>query len=127
MHLWVHPWVHLWVSSRPAALPSCTSTEAISGCSAPDANCPSTGACTAVWSRLRVRRTFRRVQRTKELLMQTVLISGGGIAGPVLAHWLHRHGFRATVVERAPGPRPGGQAVDVRGVALDVVERMGLL
>ncbi|MFF1957486.1 FAD-dependent monooxygenase [Streptomyces sp. NPDC058220] len=59
--------------------------------------------------------------------MQTVLISGGGIAGPVLAYWLHRHGFRATVVERAPGPRPGGQAVDVRGVALDVVERMGLL
>ncbi|WP_225824107.1 FAD-dependent monooxygenase [Streptomyces naphthomycinicus] len=58
--------------------------------------------------------------------MQTVLISGGGIAGPVLAYWLHRHGFRTTVVERAPGLRPGGQAVDVRGVALDVVERMGL-
>ncbi|MEV0844319.1 FAD-dependent monooxygenase [Streptomyces sp. NPDC049954] len=59
--------------------------------------------------------------------MQTVLISGGGIAGPVLAYWLRRHGFEVTVVERAPGPRPGGQAVDVRGVALDVVERMGLL
>lgn len=59
--------------------------------------------------------------------MQTVLISGGGIAGPALAFWLHRHGFSATVVERATGPRPGGQAVDIRGVALDVVERMGLL
>ncbi|WP_328926667.1 FAD-dependent monooxygenase [Streptomyces sp. NBC_00190] len=59
--------------------------------------------------------------------MQTVLISGGGIAGPVLAHWLRRHGFAPTVVERAPGRRPGGQAVDIRGVALDVVERMGLL
>ncbi|QKW08402.1 FAD-dependent monooxygenase [Streptomyces sp. NA04227] len=59
--------------------------------------------------------------------MQTVLVSGGGIAGPALAHWLHRHGFRTTVVERAPGPRPGGQAVDVRGVALTVIERMGLL
>ncbi|MEU0840845.1 FAD-dependent monooxygenase [Streptomyces sp. NPDC005962] len=59
--------------------------------------------------------------------MQTVLISGGGIAGPVLAYWLHRHGFKVTVVERAPHPRPGGQAVDVRGVALDVVERMNLL
>ncbi|BDM74306.1 hypothetical protein HEK616_77930 (plasmid) [Streptomyces nigrescens] len=58
--------------------------------------------------------------------MQTVLISGGGIAGPVLAYWLHRHGFAPTVVERAPGPRPGGQAVDIRGVALDVIERMGL-
>ncbi|CAM5375701.1 FAD-dependent monooxygenase [Streptomyces tanashiensis] len=59
--------------------------------------------------------------------MRTVLISGGGIAGPVLAHWLHRRGFAPTVVERAPGRRPGGQAVDIRGVALDVVERMGLL
>ncbi|MEU9233857.1 FAD-dependent monooxygenase [Streptomyces subrutilus] len=59
--------------------------------------------------------------------MQTVLISGGGVAGPVLAYWLHRHGFGTTVVERAPGPRPGGQAVDVRGVALGVLARMGLL
>ncbi|MFF0965928.1 FAD-dependent monooxygenase [Streptomyces sp. NPDC003703] len=59
--------------------------------------------------------------------MQTVLVSGGGTAGPVLAHWLLHRGFAPTVVERAPGPRPGGQAVDVRGVALDVVERMGLL
>uniref|UniRef100_A0AAU2JQB3 FAD-dependent monooxygenase n=1 Tax=Streptomyces sp. NBC_00049 TaxID=2903617 RepID=A0AAU2JQB3_9ACTN len=59
--------------------------------------------------------------------MQTVLISGGGIAGPVLAYWLSRHGFAPTVVERAPDLRPGGQAVDIRGVALDVVEQMGLL
>ncbi|GGX80075.1 FAD-dependent monooxygenase [Streptomyces fructofermentans] len=58
--------------------------------------------------------------------MQTVLISGGGIAGPVLAHWLRRHGFVPTVVERARTPRPGGQAVDIRGVALEVVERTGL-
>ncbi|MDX2827118.1 FAD-dependent monooxygenase [Streptomyces ipomoeae] len=59
--------------------------------------------------------------------MQTVLISGSGIAGPVLAYWLRHHGFAPTVVERAPGQRPGGQAVDIRGVALEVVERMGLL
>jgi 2-polyprenyl-6-methoxyphenol hydroxylase-like FAD-dependent oxidoreductase len=59
--------------------------------------------------------------------MQTVLISGGGIAGPALAYWLHRRGFAVTVVERASAPRPGGQAVDIRGVALDVIDRMGLL
>ncbi|MEU0402958.1 FAD-dependent monooxygenase [Streptomyces sp. NPDC006197] len=59
--------------------------------------------------------------------MQTVLVSGGGIAGPVLAYWLRRHGFAPTVVERASNRRPGGQAVDIRGVALEVVERMGLL
>ncbi|WP_327681421.1 FAD-dependent monooxygenase [Kitasatospora sp. NBC_00458] len=58
--------------------------------------------------------------------MKTVLVSGGGIAGTALAFWLHRHGFAPTVVELAPGPRTGGQAVDVRGVALDVVERMGV-
>ncbi|MCT9090261.1 FAD-dependent monooxygenase [Streptomyces sp. ASQP_92] len=47
--------------------------------------------------------------------------------GCALAYWSRRHGFAPTVVERAPGTRPGGQAVDIRGVALDVVERMGLL
>jgi 2-polyprenyl-6-methoxyphenol hydroxylase-like FAD-dependent oxidoreductase len=55
-----------------------------------------------------------------------VLISGAGIAGPALALWLHRAGADVTVVERADRPRPGGQAVDVRGVARGVVERMGL-
>ncbi|WP_306369238.1 FAD-dependent monooxygenase [Nocardiopsis sp. CC223A] len=56
-----------------------------------------------------------------------VLISGAGVAGPALAHWLHHHGIRATVVERAPAPRPGGYAIDLRGVAIDVAERMGVL
>ena len=56
-----------------------------------------------------------------------VLISGGGIAGPALAFWLHHSGADVTIVERAPGPRPGGHAVDVRGVARGVVEQMGLM
>jgi 2-polyprenyl-6-methoxyphenol hydroxylase-like FAD-dependent oxidoreductase len=55
-----------------------------------------------------------------------VLISGGGIAGPALAFWLHRAGAEVTVVERAEAPRPGGHAVDVRGVARGLIERMGL-
>ncbi|WP_406140156.1 FAD-dependent monooxygenase [Streptomyces sp. NBC_01089] len=57
----------------------------------------------------------------------SVLISGAGIAGAALAYWLDRYGFRVTVVERAPDLRGGGQAVDVRGSALRVIERMGLL
>jgi 2-polyprenyl-6-methoxyphenol hydroxylase-like FAD-dependent oxidoreductase len=57
----------------------------------------------------------------------SVLISGAGIAGPALAFWLQRFGFGPTVVERAPAPRAGGQAVDVRGEARDVVHWMGLL
>ncbi|MEV0581478.1 FAD-dependent monooxygenase [Nonomuraea sp. NPDC050310] len=57
-----------------------------------------------------------------------VLISGGGIAGPALAYWLHRHGFAATVVEKAPAPRDGGHAVDFRGeVHLSLLRSMGLL
>jgi 2-polyprenyl-6-methoxyphenol hydroxylase-like FAD-dependent oxidoreductase len=56
-----------------------------------------------------------------------VLVSGGGIAGPALAFWLRRYGIAATVIERAAGLRPGGHAVDVRGVARGVVETMGLM
>lgn len=56
----------------------------------------------------------------------TVLVSGASIAGPALAHWLHRRGAEVTVVEQAPGLRPGGQAVDARGVAKEVIRRMGL-
>ncbi|WP_350281186.1 FAD-dependent monooxygenase [Kribbella sp. HUAS MG21] len=59
--------------------------------------------------------------------MKTVLISGGGIAGPALAFWLRRFGFAPTVVEIAPAPRPGGQTVDLRGVSRVVADRMGLL
>lgn len=57
----------------------------------------------------------------------TVLISGAGIAGPALAYWLRRHGFAPTVVERYPALRPGGQAIDIRGAARDVIEKMGLM
>ncbi len=57
----------------------------------------------------------------------TVLISGAGIAGPALAFWLTRSGYQVFVVETAPGIRPGGQTVDLRGAGGDVVERMGLL
>src|SRR4029077_4168221 len=48
-------------------------------------------------------------------------------AGTALAYWLGQHGYSVTVVERYPGLRPGGQAIDVRGPALSVLERMGLL
>jgi 2-polyprenyl-6-methoxyphenol hydroxylase-like FAD-dependent oxidoreductase len=55
-----------------------------------------------------------------------VLVTGASIAGPALAHWLCRRGAEVTVVEQAPGLRPGGQAVDARGVAKEVIRRMGL-
>jgi 2-polyprenyl-6-methoxyphenol hydroxylase-like FAD-dependent oxidoreductase len=55
-----------------------------------------------------------------------VLVSGASIAGPALAHWLRRRGAEVNVVEQSPGLRPGGQAVDARGVAKEVIRRMGL-
>ncbi len=67
---------------------------------------------------------WRNVRTTPR---RTVLISGAGVAGPALAFWLNRCGFAVTVVEKAPTPRSGGYPVDVRGTALDVVQRMGIL
>ncbi|MFE5958235.1 FAD-dependent monooxygenase [Streptomyces rubiginosohelvolus] len=58
---------------------------------------------------------------------RTVLISGASIAGPALAFWLNRYGFAVTVVEKAGALREGGYPIDVRGTALDVVRRMGIL
>ncbi|RSN71981.1 FAD-dependent monooxygenase [Actinomadura sp. WAC 06369] len=58
---------------------------------------------------------------------RTALISGAGIAGPALAFWLNRHGHAVTVVEKSGAPRSGGYPVDVRGTALEVVRRMGVL
>ncbi|GIG88251.1 FAD-dependent monooxygenase [Plantactinospora endophytica] len=59
--------------------------------------------------------------------MRKVLISGASIAGPTLAYWLHRYGFEVTVVEKATGVRDGGYPIDVRGTAIDVLERMEVL
>ena len=56
-----------------------------------------------------------------------VLVCGAGVAGATTAYWLARRGFAVTVVERAPQPRPGGHAVDVRGPARDVAAMMGVL
>ncbi|MFF8830622.1 FAD-dependent monooxygenase [Streptomyces sp. NPDC015131] len=59
--------------------------------------------------------------------MTSVLISGAGIAGSALAALLCGRGCEVTVVEHAPELRAGGQAVDVRGVALEVLARLGVL
>jgi 2-polyprenyl-6-methoxyphenol hydroxylase-like FAD-dependent oxidoreductase len=61
------------------------------------------------------------------MTQHTVVVAGAGIAGPALAFWLTRNGYRVIVVEIAPSLRPGGQTVDLRGAGGDVVERMGLM
>ncbi|WP_433713384.1 FAD-dependent monooxygenase [Nocardia sp. CA-084685] len=63
----------------------------------------------------------------QQFTSKTVLISGASVAGPALAYWLARYGFTVTVVEQAPTLREGGYKVDIRGVAMEVVDRMGLM
>lgn len=57
---------------------------------------------------------------------KTVLITGGSIAGCSLAWWLSRGDFEVTVLERHATFRDGGQNIDVRGAAREVVRKMGL-
>jgi 2-polyprenyl-6-methoxyphenol hydroxylase-like FAD-dependent oxidoreductase len=61
-----------------------------------------------------------------ERSVRNVLISGASIAGPALAFWLARYGIAVTIVEKASSLRGGGYPIDVRGTAIEAVERMGL-
>jgi 2-polyprenyl-6-methoxyphenol hydroxylase-like FAD-dependent oxidoreductase len=65
----------------------------------------------------------------KESKNLKVLIVGSGIGGPALAYWIHTllPKSHVTILERAPEPRFGGQAVDIRSAAIPIVERMGLM
>lgn len=60
-------------------------------------------------------------------MSKSVLISGAGVAGATLAHWLCRYGFEVTVVERAAGQRSSGNPVDVKGPAVAVALDMGIM
>jgi 2-polyprenyl-6-methoxyphenol hydroxylase-like FAD-dependent oxidoreductase len=56
-----------------------------------------------------------------------VLIAGMGVAGLTIARLLRQDGWHTTLLERSSSLRMGGQPVDVRGPALDVMAQMGLL
>ncbi|WCS19160.1 FAD-binding domain [Mycobacterium marinum] len=55
-----------------------------------------------------------------------VAISGAGVAGAALAHWLHRTGHTPTLIERAPKFRTGGYMIDFWGVGYQAAKRMGI-
>jgi 2-polyprenyl-6-methoxyphenol hydroxylase-like FAD-dependent oxidoreductase len=57
---------------------------------------------------------------------RTLLISGMGIAGPTLAYWLARYGFKPTLVEHSPTLPTGGYIIDFWGLGYDIAEWMGL-
>ncbi|KLO33041.1 FAD-binding domain [Mycobacterium haemophilum] len=55
-----------------------------------------------------------------------IAISGAGVAGAALAHWLHRTGHTPTLIEQAPKFRTGGYMIDFWGVGYQVAKRMGI-
>ena len=56
-----------------------------------------------------------------------VLVSGASFAGLATAYWMHRLGYRVTVVEVASGLRKGGTPVDIEGETIAILARMGML
>jgi 2-polyprenyl-6-methoxyphenol hydroxylase-like FAD-dependent oxidoreductase len=76
-----------------------------------------------------VSKSFIRAMSLSTASKLRVLISGAGIAGPCLAYWLSKTHLNTsiTVLERSSVPRPTGQAIDIRGPAISIIEKMGLL
>ncbi|MFV8053923.1 FAD-binding domain [Mycobacterium sp. 48b] len=55
-----------------------------------------------------------------------IAISGAGVAGTALAHWLHRTGHTPTLIERASAFRTGGYMIDFWGIGYRVTRQMGI-
>lgn len=55
-----------------------------------------------------------------------VLISGIGIAGPVVAYWLAKAGVSVTVLERYDKFRKEGQTIDIRNEGITIMKWMGV-
>ena len=56
-----------------------------------------------------------------------VIVSGAGIAGLALAHWLARIGATTILVERAPHFEALGHYISLKGNGVEMVRRMGIL
>jgi 2-polyprenyl-6-methoxyphenol hydroxylase-like FAD-dependent oxidoreductase len=56
-----------------------------------------------------------------------VIISGAGIGGLALSHWLGRLGASTIVVERAPHFQALGHYISLKGNGVEMVRRMGIL
>ncbi|KAJ9635114.1 hypothetical protein H2199_008600 [Coniosporium tulheliwenetii] len=53
-----------------------------------------------------------------------VLVVGASIAGPMAAYWLAEAGAEATIIERYPALRSGGQNIDIRTCGVTVVRKI---
>ena len=59
-------------------------------------------------------------------IKKEVLICGASITGPVLAYWLDKEKFEITLLEKEKALPRGGQNIDIKGVARQVIRMMGL-
>lgn len=55
-----------------------------------------------------------------------ILVIGAGIAGPAMCYWLRKFGFSPVLIEKSVSIRKGGQALDVRGIAIHIAKAMGI-
>ena len=56
-----------------------------------------------------------------------VVVSGAGVAGLALSHWLDRIGATAIVIERAPRFQALGHYISLKGNGVEMLRRMGIL
>src|SRR5689334_13756427 len=69
---------------------------------------------------------FQRTHAIGHNCSMQVAISGAGVAGAALAHWLERTGHTPTLIEKAPKFRTGGYMIDFWGVGYQTAKRMGI-
>ncbi len=55
-----------------------------------------------------------------------ILVIGASIAGPAVCYWLTKFGYSPTLIERNDTLSKGGYAIDVRGIAIDIIKKMGI-
>ena len=55
-----------------------------------------------------------------------VLVSGASFAGLTTAYWMNKMGYKVTVAEVGNHLKMGGTPVDIKGITVDIVKRMGL-
>lgn len=54
--------------------------------------------------------------------IKKILVVGSGIVGSAVCYWLQRFGFYPGLIEKYSCIRKGGQGVDIRGAAVDIVK-----
>lgn len=55
-----------------------------------------------------------------------ILVVGAGVAGTAATYWLKKFGFEPYLIEKSATMRIGGQPLDIRGVAIEIVKKMGI-